>query len=135
MTVHDIPACRWYERVWNEGDVNAIAEMTTPDLKAHGADGVVRDRAMFAEFQRAMRGALPDVHVDIKHCVHSGDMAAVHWVAIGTHTGTADGMPKPTGKRIEVSGLTMVRMEGDLIAEGWDDLDLVGLMRELGAAV
>jgi hypothetical protein len=28
-----------------------------------------------------------------------------------------------------------VRMEAELIAEDWDDLDLVGLMREFGAAV
>ena len=134
MAMLDIPACHWYDRVWNHNDVAAIAEMTTPGLKAHGADGVTRDAAMFAEFQRAIRTALPDVHLDIVHCVQGGDMAAVHWVATGTHTGLADGLPPPSGRRIEVSGLTLVRMEGDKIAEGWDDYDVTGLMRQLGAA-
>jgi hypothetical protein len=58
---------------------------------------------------------------------------ATHWVATGTHTGTAPGLSSPSGKRIEVSGVTLVRLEGDKIAEGWDDYDHPGLMRQLGA--
>jgi predicted ester cyclase len=41
-------------------------------------------------------------------------------------------LPSPSGKRIEVSGVTLVRLEGDKIAEGWDDYDHAGLMRQLG---
>lgn len=133
MAVYDIPACHWYERVWNQNDLDAIAEMTTPDLKAHGADGVTRDATMFAEFQRAIRAAIPDVHLDVVHCAQGRDMVAVHWVATGTHSGAASGFPPPSGRRIEVSGLTLVRMEGDKIAEGWDDYDVAGLARQLGA--
>ena len=60
-------------------------------------------------------------------------MIATHWVATGTHTGAAPGLPSPSGKRIEVSGVTLVRLEGDKIAEGWDDYDHASLMRQLGA--
>jgi steroid delta-isomerase-like uncharacterized protein len=132
MTSHDNPACQWFERVWNQNDLAAIAALGTPDMKAHGADGVLRTPEMFADFQRALRGALPDVHVDVRHCVGGRDMMAVHWFATGTHTGEAPGLPKPSGKRIEVSGLTLVRLEGGKIAEGWDDFDHPGLMRQLG---
>jgi steroid delta-isomerase-like uncharacterized protein len=133
MMSHDNPACQWFERVWNGNDLAAIAALGTADMKAHGADGVLRTPEMFAEFQRAMRSAIPDVHVDVRHCVRGRDMIATHWVATGTHTGAAPGLPSPSGKRIEVSGVTLVRLEGDKIAEGWDDYDHAGLMRQLGA--
>ena len=132
MTSHDNAACQWFERVWNQNDLAASAALGTPDMKAHGADGVLRTPEMFADFQRAIRGALPDVHVDVRHCVGGRDMMAVHWFATGTHTGEAPGLPKPSGKRIEISGLTLVRLEGGRIAEGWDDFDHPGLMRQLG---
>ena len=59
MTHHENIACRWFERVWNQNEVDAIAELGMPDMKAHGADGVLRTPEMFADFQRAMRRAAP----------------------------------------------------------------------------
>ena len=86
MTSRDNIACEWFERVWNGNDVSAIAELAAPDMKAHGADGVTRTPQTFPEFQRAIRAALPDMHIEIPHCVEGGDMVAVHRVAKGTHT-------------------------------------------------
>lgn len=133
MAALDIPACHWYERVWNQNDLAAITELTTRDLKAHGADGVTRSRAEFAEFQQRIRALLPDVRLDVVHCVQGRDMVAVHWVARGTHRGQVAGFPPPSGRRLEVSGLTLVRMEGDKIAEGWDTYDVAGMLGQLGA--
>ena len=135
MTSRDNIACHWFERVWNGNDVSAIAELAAPDMKAHGADGVTRTPETFPEFQRAIRAALPDMHIEIPHCVEGRDMVAVHWVAKGTHTGSAPGIPAGQGRPITVSGLTLVRLAGGKIAEGWDDYDFVGLMRQLGAEV
>jgi steroid delta-isomerase-like uncharacterized protein len=130
MSSRDNLACRWFERVWNDRQVDAIAEIGAPDMKAYGADGVVRDPKAFAAFQRTMVAAIPDLHVDIRHCVQGGDRVAVQWVATGTHTGSPPGLPA-TGRRLELSGLTLVRLAGDRIAEGWDDYDYDGLMRLL----
>jgi len=136
MTHHENIACRWFERVWNQNEVDAIAELGTPDMKAHGADGVLRTPEMFADFQRAMLRAMPDMHVEVRHCVQGRDMIAVHWMAKATHTGAAEGLPQASGRLIEVSGLSLVRLAPDgRIAEGWDDYDVNGLMRQLGASV
>jgi steroid delta-isomerase-like uncharacterized protein len=135
MTGRDNLACQWFERVWNKNDVSAIAALTTPDMKAHGADGITRTPVTFAEFQRAMRSAMPDLQVEVRHSVEGRDMIAVHWVAVGTHSGDAAGLPSPSNRRIEVSGLSLVRLEGNKIAEGWDTYDFAGLMRQLGVGV
>jgi predicted ester cyclase len=135
MTSRDNIACKWFERVWNGNDEAAIAELAAPDMKAHGADGVTRTPETFPEFQRAILAALPDMRIEIPLCVEGRDMVAVHWVAKGTHTGSAPGIPAGKGTPITVSGLTLVRLAGGKIVEGWDDYDFAGLMRQLGAAV
>jgi steroid delta-isomerase-like uncharacterized protein len=128
-------ACQWFEEVWNRKDSAAIDRLATPDMVAHGPEGSRRNPADFAAFHKALTSAVPDLHVDIKHCAEGGDMVAMQWVARGTHTGTAEGMPGPSGRAIEVSGLTLVRVADGKCAEGWDDYDAADLMRQLGAAV
>jgi steroid delta-isomerase-like uncharacterized protein len=128
-------ACEWFETVWNKHDSRAIHRLATPDMVSHGPEGSHRSPADFETFHRALVAAIPDMHVDVKHCAEGRDMVAVQWVARGTHTGVADGMPRPSGRAIEISGLTLVRVADGKCAEGWDDYDAADLMRQLGAAV
>lgn len=128
-------ARRWFEEVWNKKDASAIVSLSTPDMKAFGADGVVRTRESFAEFHRLLLGAMPDLHVTCDQSLQCGDLIAVHWTVTGTHTGTVDGFPPGSGRKIELSGLTMVRVADGRIVEGWDDYDAANLMRQLGASV
>ena len=126
-------ACEWFERVWNQKDPAAVHQLSTPDMIGHGPEGTRRGPADFVAFQAALGGAMPDLHVDVKRCVEGRDMIAVEWIARGTHTGHTLGAP--TGRQIEVSGLTLVRVVDGKCAEGWDDYDAAGLMRQLGAGV
>jgi steroid delta-isomerase-like uncharacterized protein len=128
-------ACQWFEHVWNRGDASAIHRLATPDMIAHGPDGTGRTTADFVAFHKALTSAIPDLRLEITHCAEGRDMVAVQWVARGTHSGAAEGMPKPSGRPIEVSGLTLVRVVDGKCAEGWDDYDAVGLIKQLGAAV
>jgi steroid delta-isomerase-like uncharacterized protein len=135
MTSRENVACRWFEQVWNNRDSAAIHRLSTPDMISHGPDGANRTTAEFAEFHKALVAAIPDMHVAINHCAAGRDMVAVQWVARGTHSGAAQGMPQPSGRPIEISGLTLVRVADDKCAEGWDDYDAADLMRQLGASV
>jgi len=134
MRAPDSLACQWFERVWNQGDAHAIDHLAAPEMRAHGADGVTRTPAEFKAFQTTMRAALPDIQVRIVHAAEGGSMAAVHWVATGTHTGESPIGP-PTGGAITVSGLSLVRMENGRIVEGWDDYDYAGMLAQLGVGV
>ena len=49
----------------------------------------------------------------------------------GTHTGELMGIP-PTGKRLEMTGIVIYRIEGGNIIERWAQHDVVGLMRQMG---
>ncbi|HTV01792.1 MAG TPA: ester cyclase [Luteitalea sp.] len=124
--------CRWFEEVWNRRNPDAIAALTPPEMRAHGADGQERGRDGMRQFYEMFVATVPDIHVEVVNCAHGGDHAAVQWVARGTHSGNVDGWPA-SGNPIEVTGLTLMRLEGDRIAEAWDSFDMAGLMRTMNA--
>ena len=69
MPSPDNLARRWFEDVWNKKDASAIVALSSPDMKAFGADGIVRSRESFAEFHGLMLGAVPDLRVTIDQSV------------------------------------------------------------------
>ncbi len=50
----------------------------------------------------------------------------------GTHRGPFMGIP-PTGKTVRIDLIDIVRVEDGRIAEHWNVVDQLGLMRQLGA--
>jgi steroid delta-isomerase-like uncharacterized protein len=88
-----------------------------------GVDGVKQFFSMF-------RDAFPDVTVVIDELVADGDRVAVATTFTGTHEGELMGIA-PTGKRVSVTGMDMVRVAGGRIVEHRGLTDIVGLMRQL----
>jgi predicted ester cyclase len=76
------------------------------------------------------RDAFPDVTVVIDELVADGDRVAVATTFTGTHEGELMGMA-PTGKRVSVTGIDIVRVAGGRIVEHRGLTDIVGLMRQL----
>jgi steroid delta-isomerase-like uncharacterized protein len=60
-----------------------------------------------------------------------GDKLVKHWNFKGTHTGMFFGIP-PTGKNVNIDGVTLVRMENGKIAEERDFVDNYDLLNQLG---
>jgi predicted ester cyclase len=54
------------------------------------------------------------------------------WSAAGTHRGELMGIP-PTGRAVTITGIIATRFEGGRAVEEWEEMDLLGLMRQLGA--
>ena len=50
----------------------------------------------------------------------------------GTHQGEFFGIPA-SGRRVEISGINIDRVEGGKVVEEWASYDLLGAMRQLGA--
>jgi steroid delta-isomerase-like uncharacterized protein len=121
------------EEIFNGGDLDLADELYAPDYvlhdpslpeDLHGPEGLKRYVAM-------TRAAFPDARVTVEDQVAEGDKVVDRWTARGTHTGEFMGIP-PTGRRIEVSGVTISRFAGGKIAEDWYQGDDLGMMRQLG---
>ena len=52
--------------------------------------------------------------------------------ARATHTGEFNGIP-PTGKQVTWTEIHIYRLENGKIAEQWSEIDLLGLLVQLGA--
>lgn len=126
---------RWFDEVWNHGRDEAIEELRTPDATATGlAETLAKldEAAQFRSFVTNMRAALPDLHVSIEDMLAEEDKVAVRLVVDGTHTGRGFGV-EPTGKRVQFGCITIARVANGKIVEGWNNLDQLGLLTQLGA--
>lgn len=122
----------YIERVWNEGDTEALVALTAPDFAYCLGGQAPLDRAAFRDFLAATRAAFPDWRVSVVDLVAGADAVAVRWKGLATHAGTFRGIP-PTGTRIRVSGINFYRLAGERIAGEWEQMDSLGLLQQIGA--
>ena len=60
-----------------------------------------------------------------------GDKIVKHWNFKGTHTGNFFGIP-PTGRKLDLSGVTLVKMKDGKIAQEHDIFDNLSFLKQLG---
>jgi len=117
----------FYQRIWNAGELGAIAELLAEGFVFRGSLGnEMRGRADFADYVRSVRGSLSNYRCDILDCVCEGDRAFARMRFSGLHTGEFRGYA-PTGRLISWLGAALFRFERQAIAELWVLGDLAGL--------
>ena len=127
---------RFYEEVWNKGNVDFAFEVFAEDYIRHdlrsteAPPGPEGQRKIAADF----RAAFPDLRWNVDLILAEGDLVAGRWTAWGTNMGQWGGA-KPTGKRAEFSGVNVFRLANGKVVEIWNHRDDLGLMQQLGAPV
>ena len=122
---------RWFEQVWNKGRAESIDELLSERSVVHGLGTDLHGPAGFKPFHAAYRDAFPDLALQIEHMLADDDLVAVHWSATATHGGGGLGFAA-TGKRVSFRGMTLIRVEGNKLIEGWNSFDQLGLLQQLG---
>lgn len=123
-------AIRWFREVWNERTGDAIEEIMTPDCKGcmEGVGDV--DAAGFRAAWSSMLEAFPDLSVEVLDTVADRDHVVVGWRLSATHTGDGLGI-SPTGRHVNVRGMTWFTFADGRIVEGWDSWNQGALVAEL----
>jgi steroid delta-isomerase-like uncharacterized protein len=126
---------RWIE-AYNERDLEAEADVLAPGYVAHvpGAPGPLGLEGLEAwrQFTAPFTEAFPDLRLTVEDIMAEGEMVAARVAFHGTHRGEFQGIP-PTGKEVAFSSIEIDRMVDGKVAEHWFEMDLLGLMRQLGA--
>jgi predicted ester cyclase len=123
-------ARQWFEQVWNQGRREAIAEFLSPGALLHegGADVVGPDG--FYPFFDRLSAALSEIHVRVEDSIADGDKVCVRWSFTAKHTGEGLGIAA-TGVPIHITGITIIRIAGGKMVEGWQNWDMLGLMEQI----
>jgi steroid delta-isomerase-like uncharacterized protein len=126
-------ARRLIEEVWNKGNLSVADELFAPNYEHHDASTLDFGRGPESEKKRATlyRTAFPDVRLTIEDIIAEGEIVMTRWSCRGTHKGDLSGIA-PTGKQINISGVTIARLANGKMAEGWVNWDALGLMQQLG---
>jgi steroid delta-isomerase-like uncharacterized protein len=89
--------------------------------------GIDSARAYYANYLTGFS----DITFTIRDIFGMGNKLVKHWNFKGTHTGTFFGIPA-TGKKVDIDGVTLVRMENGKIAEERDFFDDLEFMQQVG---
>lgn len=126
-------AVEGFQTLFGRGDYDAADEFYAPHARLHspGEPEGVENRAQLKEFARRLRDGFPDLRIEIEDVVAESDKVVLRCVASGTHTGRYRGLP-PTGRSFSVSQMVIFRLEDGKLAEAWQEIDALGLGRQLG---
>jgi steroid delta-isomerase-like uncharacterized protein len=125
---------RWYAEVTNQGKLEVADELLAPEYVCHDPNseaGEVRADAL-KESITYFRNALADMRFEVEDMIAERDKIATRWTLHGTHRGEIFGVDS-TGEQVAMSGIVISRVANGKIVEEWDEYDLLGLMRQLGA--
>ena len=124
---------RWIE-AYNNRDMQAEADVLDPGYVAHvpAAPGPLEGLEAWRKFTAPFVEAFPDLRLTVEDILSEGDKVAARVAFHGTHRGEFQGIA-PTGKEVAFSSIEVNRVVGGKVEEHWVELDLLGLMQQLGA--
>lgn len=124
-------ARNFFEEVWNQKQEAAIDRYIAETAAGNDLDfGVGREG--FRTQWRQWHAAFPDLHFAVEDVIAEDDKVLTRWTLTGTHQGEFMGVPA-SGKRINVSGMSLDVIKDGMIASGFDGWDALGLRRQIGA--
>ena len=118
---------------WNSHDMENVLRFYAPECisddvgqasRLHGREGL---RLMLEAYWKAF----PDLQFRVTDTLVENSRLAIAWVAKGTHQGTIMHIP-PTGRRMEVRGMSMIEVIDGLVVSGQSIWDLAGMLRHMG---
>jgi predicted ester cyclase len=136
---------RWFTGFWgNPWNPDIVNELAAPDmLLQYSLHAPRRGHADVKAFMLGFREAFPDLSfAGAADLIAEGDYVVGRWQGGGTHTGPAfsdfligGSLPASSGRKMQFTGMTVLRVENGKIAEeiGLDDgvtaLQQLGLIR------
>jgi predicted ester cyclase len=132
---------RWFTDFWgSDFDADIIDELAAPDIRfEYSLHQPLRGRDEVREFALRFREAFPDLGFGAtSDLIAEGEYVVGQWKGGGTHTGPAfddlpvGSLPRASGKRMEFTGTTVIKVVDGLIAEELGIDDGVTVLKQLG---
>jgi steroid delta-isomerase-like uncharacterized protein len=126
---------RYVER-YNAGDLGAVMELYAEDAVQVMPDGTFEGWSAVRDRLAQELDGFTDLNHTVRSFVEEGDTFADEWTFVGTHTGPfrlPDGSElPPTGKRVEIKGMEVVRVRDGKIVLNALYYDNLASLAQLG---
>jgi ubiquinone/menaquinone biosynthesis C-methylase UbiE/predicted ester cyclase len=122
---------RFLDELWNRSNFAVVDELLARDYDGHSST-VFRGPEGAVAFIPQARAAFPDFRFVVLDQIAEGDKVATRWKVAGTHEGPYRGV-LPSGRRVEMTGITIFRLAGGKLVDGWTNEDQLGLLEQIGA--
>ncbi len=116
----------------SERNPDLIEEFYPPDLVWHEPDQDIRGYEQARQFVSTFFDAFPDMNITVEDAIAEGEQAVTRYTIRGTHRGETEEFGPPTGRQMEVEGITIHRIEDGKIVEEWERYDNLSVMQQLG---
>ena len=124
---------RFIEEFKNKANQEIVDELMSPDFVHHLTDPRLPEgREAIKLLGQSIVAGFPDVHASVQDLLADGDKVIERTQTSATHTGEFNGIP-PTGRQVGWTEMHIYRLEGGKIVEMWSEIDLLGLLVQLGA--
>ena len=124
---------RYHEELFNKGNLSVADEVFDSNYSNSAIEtmGLPRGPEGFKQYVSMMRTGFPDCNIAIEDQIAEGDKE-VHRVKFrGTHKGDFMDIA-PTNKQVEITANVIDQISGGKVMESWAEVDLFGMMQQLG---
>lgn len=118
----------------NDRDLGRLDSLVAPDIVRHSAateGAVVTNLHEFKDFLRADFSGVPDSVITIDIIFGNREYVALRAIYSGTQTGQVGPFP-PSGKRVQLPYLGILRIVDGKISEMWVEWDNLYMLTQLG---
>ena len=114
------------------GDREGYFTLYAEDAVLHRAPPLSPGIEPIKQWYRSLWAAFPDVHLTLGNIVAEGSFVANNFTLKAMHLGPFLGYA-PSGRSIDVAGVTILRFEASKCVERWSQTDLYGILKQIGA--
>ena len=104
------------------------------DLVWHEPDQDIQGLEEAKQFVSMYKTAFPDLSATVEDVIAEGDKVVTRYTLRGTHQGEIEEFGPPTGRQVEIKGITIHRVEDGKIVEEWERYDNLSVLQQLGLA-
>jgi steroid delta-isomerase-like uncharacterized protein len=115
-------------------NLDLIEEVYAPDLVWHEPDQEIRGYDQAKQFVSTFFAAMPDINITVEDLIAEGEKVVSRYTIRGTHQGETEEFGPPTGRQMQLEGITIHRFEDGKIVEEWERYDNLSVLQQLGLA-
>jgi steroid delta-isomerase-like uncharacterized protein len=123
---------RHYVEVLTQKKLSVVDEIYADRIQV--GDGPSMPREQFKAMAQMSTTAFPDLVATIHDQVAEGDLVATRWSAEGTHLGDFMGHAG-SGRKATITAIHIHKITDNRIAGLWEEIDLLGLSKQLGIVI